>query len=325
MSKKDNLWKNYFTNGKKQFYKGDYKESIKTCTNGIKKTTKFQSLIFLCRAKSYFELGEYKKAFYDFKKTLDLKFDFDDGHESEQGALYVLISQYYFVLDLVDKKFLIDCLETFSELILKEKKYNLKPTSKKNKSLLNKEEYLFDIYWCKALLHEKCKDLEEAIIDIKNAIKFLKKRDFYDWLLADKARINLLKGNYSLAIKDLNSSIRIANIKFKLEDSYRSYICASLIYEFFQDLNMAESMINMAIKMIEESGLIYVYPDDISHAFIKRAYINITKGNIEKSLDDFGIAIENDDDWFIRNRKIIEKIPDSIKNLVRVKYQITLN
>ena len=325
MSKNDNLWKTYFTNGKKQFYNGDYKESIKTCTNGIKKTTKFQSLIFLCRAKSYFELGEYKKAFYDFKKTLDLKLDFDDGSESEQGALYVLISQYYFVLDLEDKKFLIDCLETFSELILKEKKYNLKPTSKKNKSLLDKEEYLFDIYWCKALLHEKCKDLEEAIIDIKNAIKFLKKNDFYDWLLADKARINLLKGNYSLAIKDLNSSIRIAKIKFRLEDSYRSYICASLIYEVFQDLNMAESMINMAIKIIEESGLIYVYPDDISVAFIKRAYINMTKGNIEKSLDDFGIAIENDDDWFIRNRKIIEKIPDSIKNLVRVKYQITFN
>ena len=97
------------------------------------------------------------------------------------------------------------------------------------------------------------------------------------------------------------------------------------LYEFFKDFNMVESMINMAIKNLEEEGLINVYPGDISVAFIKRAYINMTKGNIEKSLDDFGIAIENDDDWFIRNRKIIEKIPDSIKNLVRVKYQITLN
>ena len=51
----------------------------------------------------------------------------------------------------------------------------------------------------------------------------------------------------------------------------------------------------------------------------------MTKGNIEKSLDDFGIAIENDDDWFIRNRKIIEKIPDSIKNIASVKYQISFN
>ena len=174
-------------------------------------------------------------------------------------------------------------------------------------------------------MHEKCNNLEEALIDFKKAIPFLKEGDCNDWLLADKARINLLKGNYSLAIKDLNSSIRIAKIKFRLEDSYRSSICASLIYEVFQDLNMAESMINMAIEKMKESGLVKVYPGDISHAFIKRAYINITKGNIEKSLDDFGIAIENDDDWFIRNRKIIEKIPDSIKNLVRIKYQITLN
>jgi hypothetical protein len=88
---------------------------------------------------------------------------------------------------------------------------------------------------------------------------------------------------------------------------------------------MVESMINIAIKKIEEEEFRHVYPGDISLAFIKRAYINMTKGNIEKSLDDFRIAIENDDDWFIRNRKIIEKIPDSIKNLVRVKYQITFN
>ena len=114
MIKKDNLWKTYFTNGKKQFYNGDYKESIKTCTNGIKKTTKFQSLIFLCRAKSYFELGEYKKAFYDFKKTLDETFDFDDGYFSYKGSLIVLISQYFYELELYENNFVIDCLETFS-------------------------------------------------------------------------------------------------------------------------------------------------------------------------------------------------------------------
>ena len=51
----------------------------------------------------------------------------------------------------------------------------------------------------------------------------------------------------------------------------------------------------------------------------------MTKGNIEKSLNDFGIAIEHDNDWFIRNLKNLEKIPDSIKNLIRVKYQISFN
>ena len=86
----------------------------------MKKTTNYKSLIFLGRAKPYFELGEYKKAFYDFKKTIDTVFKFDDGCKSE-NSLYVLISYYYFVLDLEDKKFVIDCLETFSELILKEK------------------------------------------------------------------------------------------------------------------------------------------------------------------------------------------------------------
>ena len=291
----------------------------------MKKTTNYKSLIFLGRAKPYFELGEYKKAFYDFKKTFDTVFKFDDGYISE-NSLYVLINYYYFVLDFEDKKFVIDCLETFSELILKEKEFNLKPTSNKpNKRLSNKEDYLFDIYWCKALLHEKCNNLEEALIDFKKAIPFLKEGECYDWFLADKARINLLKGNYSLAIKDLNSSIRISKIKFELVDSYRSYICASLIYEVFQDLNMAESMINMAIEKMKESGLVKVYPGDISVAFIKRAYINMTKGNIEKSLNDFGIAIEHDNDWFIRNLKTLEKIPDSIKNLIRVKYQISFN
>jgi len=326
MSKKDIFWKTYFTKGRKEFDKGDYKESIKAFTNGIKKTTRYKSLIFLCRAKSYFELGEYKKAFYDFKKTLDKDFEFDDGCISEMNSLYILISQYYFVLDLADKKFVIDCLETFSELILKEKEFNLKPTSnKQNKRLSNKEDYLFELYWCKALLHEKCKNLVEALFDLEKAITYIKEGDCHDWILADKARINLLKGNYSLAIKDLNSSIRIANIKFELEDSYRSYICASLIYEFFQDFNMAESMINMAIEKIKEAGLVNVFPGEISFAYIKRAYIKMTKGNIENILNDFGIAIENDNDWFIRNRKTIEKIPVSIKNLIRVKHQISFN
>ena len=320
------LWKTYFTNGKKKFYKGDYKESIKTFTSGIRKTKKYKSIFFLSRAKSYFELGEYKKAFYDFKKTLDVEFVFDDGYFSFQKSLTVLISQYFYNLDLFENNFVIDCLETFSELILEEKKYSLKTTSNNpNKRLLDKEDYLYNIYWCKALLHEKYKNLEKALNDIKKATKFLKSRDHYDWLLADKARFHLLKGNYLLALKDLNSSIRISKIKNQLSHSYRSYICASLIYEVFQDFNMVESMINMAIKQIEEEGFRHVYPGDISLAFIKRAYINMTKGNIEESLNDFGIAIENDNDWFIRNRRTLEKIPDSINNLIRVKYQISFN
>ena len=147
MRKKNILWKTYFTNGQKQFYKDDYKESIKTFTNGLKKTKKYKSIFFLSRAKSYFELGEYKKAFYDFKKTLDVELDFDDGYFSDQGSLIVLISQYFYELELYVNNFVIDCLETFSELILK-KKYCLKATSNKaNKELLDKEDYLHNIYW----------------------------------------------------------------------------------------------------------------------------------------------------------------------------------
>ena len=45
-------------------------------------------------------------------------------------------------------------------------------------------------------------------------------------------------------------------------------------------------MINMAIKIIEESGLIYVYPGDISHAFIsqEKGEIFLKNSNIPKYL-----------------------------------------
>ena len=197
---------------------------------------------------------------------------------------------------------------------------------KEDKNLLKKEkvDFLIELFWLMGFLNRKLENYEESIINFSWSLFLLKQHprsyyqlqeDYLGFLYADRSIAYYLGGNIKEAFSDINKSIE--NNSF----CYRAYIHAGLIYQEYCNFNMAISMFE---KAIDESSEIYEpYITDISRLYINKCFAEFKIGNIENAIKDFYIGFSKDKKFIKRNQAIIKLIPESLKNIIRIKFQIS--
>ena len=197
---------------------------------------------------------------------------------------------------------------------------------KEDKNLLKKEkvDYLIELFWLMGFLNRKLENYEESIINFSWSLFLLKQHprsydqlqeDYLGFLYADRSIAYYLGGNIKEAFSDINKSIE--NNSF----CYRAYIHAGLIHQEYGNFNMAISMFEQAIY--EYSEIYEPYITDISRLYINKCFAEFKIGNIENAINDFHIGFSKDKKFIARNQAIIKLIPESLKNIIRIKFQIS--
>jgi len=199
---------------------------------------------------------------------------------------------------------------------------------KEDKNLLKKEkvDYLIELFWLMGFLHRKLGNYKESINNFSKSLILLKQNprsddqhqeDSLSFLYADRSIAYSLGGNIKEAFSDINNSIENNSL------CYRAYIHAGLIHQEYCNFNMAISMFEQAIYCY--SGSYYPYITDISRLYINKSFAEFKIGNLENAIDDFHIGFSKDKKFIKRNQEIITLIPENLKNIIRVKYQISIN
>ena len=197
---------------------------------------------------------------------------------------------------------------------------------KEDKNLLKKEkvDYLIELFWLMGFLNRKLENYEESIINFSWSLFLLKQHprsydmlqeDSLSFLYADRSIAYYLGGNIKEAFSDINKS------KGNNSFCYRAYIHAGLIHQEYGNFNMAISMFEQAIY--EYSEIYEPYITDISRLYINKCFAEFKIGNIENAINDFHIGFSKDKKFIARNQAIIKLIPESLKNIIRIKFQIS--
>ena len=197
---------------------------------------------------------------------------------------------------------------------------------KEDKYLLKKEkvDYLIELFWLMGFLDRKLGNYKESINNFSKSLILLKQNprsddqhqeDSLSFLYADRSIAYSLGGHIKEAFSDINNSIENNSL------CYRAYIHAGLIHQEFCNFNMAISMFEQAIYCF--SGSYYPYITDISRLYINKCFAEFKIGNIENAINDFYIGFSKDKKFITRNQSIIKLIPESLKNIIRIKFQIS--
>ena len=199
---------------------------------------------------------------------------------------------------------------------------------KEDKSLKHKEKinYLIELFWLRGFLNRKLENYKESINNFSKSLLLLKQNprinddlqeDSLGFLYADRSIAYALGGKIKEAFSDINKSIESCYF------CYRAYIHAGLIYKEYRNFNMAISMFEQAIY--NYSGLYDPYITDISRLYINKCFAEFKIGNLDNAIKDFHIGFSKDKKFIKRNQEIITLIPESLKNIIRIKYQISFN
>ena len=304
-------WKTFFELGKEDFYRSNYNSSISYFNLALinnPRSTHIYCLIYIYLAASNYYLGFHMPSINYFRNGLIR----DDIFK--RLPLWLLIDYLNEKEDIKELKNLNNLLKLFIKLFAKyDQKY------------ISLEEVL-NIYWMQGYMYRFYNQTRWSLEYYSKAISILnndyfekkQKNAFLMSLLATRASTYRNKGRYVEAINDINNSILLVERKFQW---YFPYLNAAVIYKKLGIYNISISMLSKAIDSFH-----YIIPLDRHYvfAYINRGFLRSKIGNIEDAINDFELAFFKNKNCFKDFRKTIDKIPEEIKNIFSIHFDIKI-